>query len=224
MHSLEASTDAELLRIVADRERAPDAARAAEAAFYRRHVRWLYGVLSRKKSHLLSIAGSSAEDLVQETFLRVFDRAHTFREADAPLSDEVATARTRAWLGRVATHLLADHMNRLREVSATPYLERVRVDDLDDEAPSDAQVERADVALVSEGLDQLSEREREILRVTALYAKVGEKQGRLPNAVSRDLAARWQTTNENIRAIRVRALKKLRSFLSARGLEKGGAS
>ena len=82
----------------------------------------------------------------------------------------------------------------------------------------------ADVALVSEGLDGLSEREREILRVTALYGQVGEKRGRLPNAVSRDLAARWGTTNDNIRAIRVRALKKLKEFLSSRGVESGGAS
>ncbi len=130
------------------------------------------------------------------------------------------TARTRAWLGRVATHLLADHMNRLHEVSATPYLERVRVDEPDDEPPH----EPPSLALLCEGLDSLSEREREVLRVTALYGKVGDKQARLPNAVSRDLATRWGTTNDNVRAIRVRAMRKLKSFLSLRGLTTGGVS
>jgi len=214
------ATDAALLRLVADRGASAVAAREAEAEFYRRHVRYLFGVLSRKKGPLLSMAGLSAEDLVQETFIRAFERAHTFREATERLSAEVDTARTRAWLGRVATHLLADHMNRLREVSATPYLERVRVDE-PDEAPSS---DSAGLALVTEGLEVLSEREREILRVTALYGQVGDKRGRLPNAVSRDLAARWGTTNENIRAIRLRAMKKLKEFLSSRGVETGGAS
>ncbi|MFO0613341.1 MAG: sigma factor [Polyangiaceae bacterium] len=213
-------TDAELLASVAGRDVSVARAREAEGTFYRRHVRWLYGVLVRRKGPLLSMAGLSAEDLVQETFLRAFDRAHTFREPAEATSAELAAARTRAWLGRIATHLLADHMNRLREVSATPYLERVRVDVEEEPATDDG----ADVALVREGLDTLSEREREILRVTALYTQVGEKQGRLPNAVSRDLSTRWATTNENIRAIRVRAMKKLKSFLSSRGLEKGGAS
>jgi RNA polymerase sigma factor (sigma-70 family) len=219
MRALDSDTDAALLRRVADRATGEAEARAAEAVFYRRHVRYLFAVLSRKKASLLTLAGLSAEDLVQETFMRAFDRAHTYREPSAPVSAEIGTARTRAWLGRVAIHLLADHLNRLREVSATPYLERLSADEPDDE-PLDG----SNVALVSEGLDSLTEREREVLRVTALYAKVGEKHGRLPNAVSQDLATRWGTTNDNIRAIRVRAMKKLKSFLSARGLQEGGAS
>jgi len=217
MRALDSDSDAALLRAVAGRS---TSARDAESAFYRRHVRWLFAIVSRKKAPLLTMAGLSAEDLVQETFLRAFDRAHTFREPSEPLSAELETARTRAWLGRVATHLLADHLNRLREISASPYLERVLVEDVE----SDDACDHAGVALVSEGLASLSEREREILRVTALYAKVGEKHGRLPNAVSQDLATRWGTNNDNIRAIRVRALKKLKAFLSERGLTEGGAT
>lgn len=220
MSRFESETDAALLRLVAERERSGSEARAAEAVFYRRHVRFLFAVLSKKKAGLLAMAGLSAEDLVQETFMRAFERAHTFRDAPPGTSGEVTTARTRAWLGRVATHLLADHMNRLREVSASPYLERLSVD-FSDEEPAG---ESTTLTLVSEGLDSLTEREREVLQVTALYKKAGEERGRLPNAVSQDLASRWGTTNDNIRAIRVRAMKKLKSFLSSRGLEMEGAS
>jgi len=210
MSPLESETDVALLGRVADRAGSASEARAAEGVFYQRHVRFLYGVLNKRKAELLAAAGLSAEDLVQETFMRAFERAHTFTEGPTDRGAEHARARTRAWLGSVATHLLADHMNRLREVSATPYLERLAVEAVDEAPPA----ESASVALVSEGLDRLSERERDVLRVTALYQRVGEEHGRLPNAVARDLANRWQTTNDNIRAIRVRAMRKLRDFLS----------
>jgi len=218
MSALESETDVALLRRVANRAGSAAEARAAEGVFYQRHVRFLYGVLVRKKTELLSAAGLSAEDLVQETFMRTFERAHTFTEGPADHSPEHTTARTRAWLGSVATHLLADHMNRLREVSATPYLERLSVDAVDEADPGESKT----IALVSEGLDRLTERERDILRVTALYKRAGEEHGRLPNAVAQDLSKRWATTNDNIRAIRARAMKKLEEFLSAQGVQAKG--
>jgi RNA polymerase sigma factor (sigma-70 family) len=221
MTALEADTDAALLERVANRARSAAEARAAEAIFYRRHVRFLYGVLHKRKGQLLAGAGLTAEDLVQETFMRTFERAHTFSEAPADRGAEYATARTRAWLGSVATRLLADHMNRLREVSATPYIERLTAPAID-EAPL---AESTAVALVSEGLELLTERERDILQVTALYKRAGEEHGRLPNAVAQDLSKRWDTSNDNIRAIRVRAMKKLKEFLFSRGADaKGGTT
>ena len=64
--------------------------------------------------------------------------------------------------------------------------------------------------------------ERDVLQVTALYKRAGEEHGRLPNAVAQDLSKRWGTTNDNIRAIRVRAMKKLKEFLFSRGAEAKG--
>jgi RNA polymerase sigma factor (sigma-70 family) len=216
--ALARETDAALLARVA--ARGVDA-RAAEGELYGRHVRFLYGVLHKRRRDLLASAGLSPEDLVQETFQRAFERAATFRPSEETLTAERDTARTRAWLGRVATNLLADHLARLREVSASPYIDRLSSDDLDEPPSSETS---SKVALVAEGLDALSERERDVLRVTALYQRAGEEHGRLPNAVSQDLSTRWQTTNDNIRAIRVRAMKKLKAFLSSRGMKVGGDS
>ncbi len=206
--------DAVLLARVARREAEPAAARAAQARLYERHVRYLYGVLLRSKKSLLDAAGLSAEDLVQETFHRAFEKAHTFQAAEARDADH-ETARTRAWLGRIASNLLADHLGKEREVSASPFIERVVCEGPDDEAPP-SQSPR--VALVAEGLDQLSERERDVLRVSALHFRAGDHQ-RLPNAVSAELAGQWRTTSDNIRAIRMRAMKKLKAFLSSRGAD-----
>lgn len=206
-------SDAELLASIASRSSHLES-NQAQAMFYSRHVRYLYGVLVRRQSKLLSLAGVSAEDLVQETFHRAFERAHTFKPDDT-LDAELGRRRTRAWLGRVAQNLLADQLVRFREVSASPYLDRVSSEGLD-ESPTLSR----EVDLVSEGLDALTEREQDVLRVTALYQRAGDHQ-RLPNAISAELAARWGTSNENIRAIRFRAMKKLTDFVTSRiGQEK----
>lgn len=206
------SSDAQLLALVASGSADREAKRRAQATFYARHVRYLYGVLKQREAKLLSLAGISAEDLAQETFHRAFDRAHTFSAGDV-VDDDHARRRTRAWLGRIAQHLLADHLERFREVSASPYLERVTCDGIEEPRAASRELE-----LVSEGLESLSEREQDVLRVTALYQRAGEHQ-RLPNAVSAELALRWGTTNENIRAIRSRALKKLTEFVTGRVAE-----
>jgi len=203
-------TDAELFARVAERATDESSARRAEEELYSRHVRYLYGALSRQKQRLLDLAGISAEDLVQETFRRAFERASTY-QSDPSMDRDRLSARTRAWLGRIAHHLLADSLDRMREVSASPYLDRVSMDELDRPVP-----DSPELVLVREALSELSEREQDVLRVTALYYRAGEHQ-RLPNAVCAELAARWETSSENVRAIRSRALKKLRQTVVARG-------
>jgi DNA-directed RNA polymerase specialized sigma24 family protein len=205
--------DADLLRRIAGGASDPRGARAAQAIFYERHVRYLYGAVLRQRATLLRLVGVSAEDLVQETFHRAFERARTFQPGEGHDPDR-ARARTRAWLGRIATNLLADHAGAPREIAASPYVERVSCAGIDDEPPP-SQSPRA--RLVAEGLDALSERERDVLRVSALHHRAGEEHQRLPNAVAAELAGRWQTTGDNIRAIRMRAMKKLRAFLASRG-------
>jgi len=207
-----AASDAELIGRIAEQAVDTERASLAQAEFYGRHVRYLYGVLRQQQEKLLNVAGVSAEDLVQETFHRAFERAHTFTPGDAT-SDEQLRRRARAWLGRIAQNLLADYLRRVREVSATPYLEGLSCDGIEQSSEP-----TPELAAVSEGLAALSEREQDVLRVTALYLRAGEHQ-RLPNAVAAELAARWQTTSDNIRAIRSRALKKLKAFVVERGIE-----
>jgi len=211
------STDAELLARIARRASAPEVARLAQASFYARHVRYLYGVLLRQKATLLPLAGISAEDLAQETFQRAFDRAHTFEAADH-LAEDHQRMRARAWLGRVATNLLTDHLQQRREVPASPYLERVGCGGIDDDEPPGSS---PGARLVAAALETLSERERDVLRVSALHYRAGEEHQRLPNAVSAELASRWKITNDNVRAIRVRAMKKLKGLLADAGIGNG---
>jgi RNA polymerase sigma factor (sigma-70 family) len=192
-------------------------ARAAQAELYQRHVRYLFGVLSKQRACLYELAAVSVEDLVQETFRRAFERAASF-VAEPNLDRERAAHRTRAWLGRIAHHLLVDAIEARREVAASPFLDHQIVTE-DDESPPSTPLLRA----VRDGLASLTEREQDVLTITALYQRVGETHQRLPNAVADELAKRWAISQESVRAIRSRALKKLRGFVTARGTVQGEA-
>ena len=209
--------DAELFLRIAQRKSAPARARDAQALIYERHVRYLYGAVLRMNPSLLEMAGTRPEDLVQETFGRAFERAHTYDPGDAH-DPEAQRRRTRAWLGRIASRLLADALRRPRELAASPLVERAQSERIS--APPSSR-RRGRLAVMSEALEQLSEREQDVLRVSALYQKTGEAHQRLPNEVSAELAVRWGTTNDNIRAIRSRAMKKLKSYLLSRGVMQG---
>ncbi len=182
-------------------------ARRAQARFYERHVRYLYGVLKRREAVLRRVAGISVEDLVQDTFQRAFQYGATY-QADGITDSERLRLRTRAWLGRIAQNLVAAALKGQVEVSASPFIERASAEVDEAEPPS-----TREVRAMRKALEELSEREQDVLRVTALYQRVGDDHQRLPNEVSAELAARWGTSNENIRAIRSRAFKKLKSQL-----------
>ncbi len=65
-----------------------------------------------------------------------------------------------------------------------------------------------------EAFDVLSEREQTVLRVTAQFYRLGAKAQRLPNKVANELATQLRVTSEGIRAIRSRAMRKLRAQLT----------
>ena len=203
-------SDAELLERVSRKASNAGAARAAEAEFYARHARYLYGVLVQRVRRPLSLSGREVEDLVQETFFRAFARAGTYSGGDA-WDEESQRRRSRAWLGRIAQRLLADWLADAREVSASPY-----IDTLVEPEPAPPSSRSPRLRLLREALETLNERERDVLRVAALYFRPGEEHQRLPNEVSAELARRWQTSNENLRAIRSRATKKLKEYLAGR--------
>lgn len=203
-------SDAQLLERVSERASDAAGARSAEAEFYERHASYLYAVLTQRVRRLLALSGREVEDLVQETFFRAFARAHSYTAGDA-LDEDSERRRSRAWLGRIAERLLADWLAGAREVSASPYLDTLAEPDA---PPPSSRSPR--LRLMREALDTLSERERDVLRVSALYFRPGAEHQRLPNDASAELARRWGTTGENIRAIRSRALKKLKEYLQPR--------
>lgn len=199
-------SDVELFDRVAQSD-SPARSRAAKQELYERHAAFLFAVLTRRAHRLLSLCSWTPEDLLQETFTRAFERAATFR-GEAGLDEVSQRQRTRAWLGRIAERLLADSLRASKEVLGGPELETVA-----DPGPPSSGSPTAH--LVREALAQLTERERDVLRVSALYMRVGETHQRLPNEVAAELARRWGTDNDNVRAIRHRAMTKVKQYVQA---------
>ena len=59
----------------------------------------------------------------------------------------------------------------------------------------------------------LTEREQDVLRTTFHWYDPAREHQKLPEAVLSELAERWNTTPENIRQIRSRALRRLKDAL-----------
>jgi RNA polymerase sigma factor (sigma-70 family) len=199
MTAQDTEDDAQLLVKIAQRG---TAARPEIQTFYARHVRYLHAVV-RKQCLSLGVTMAEAEDLVHDTFQRAFDRAATFRASAADTEAE-RQRWTRAWLGKIARNLLLELL-RARPETLTGDMDSECERTRDSEPPSH---HLRKLHAIGEAIASLSEREQDVLRVTAMYYRASAHQ-RLPNEVSEELAARWHTTNENIRAIRSRALKRV---------------
>ncbi|MGH7322160.1 MAG: RNA polymerase sigma factor [Candidatus Rokuibacteriota bacterium] len=156
-------------------------------ALYERHRRVMFAFLLR------SVADRpTAEDLLQETFLRVFTRREGYRP----------TAAFRTWLFTIARNLLIDRFRKTRGttgVNGTAALETVP-------APDASPLERAGARELAErleaGVRQLPPSQREILLLSRFaglnHQEVAEVTGASP---------------EGVRVALHRALRRLRAQL-----------
>lgn len=203
-------TDEDLLVLMSWHADDPGVANVAFAQFHKRHVRYLYAVSLEAYAH--DIGHDGVEDLVQETFWRAFKKAATFTPLGTD-DDEAATRRVRAWLGKIAFRLVLTAVRRQNR--------RVKlVTDVDgriESCPDEHTVRRElteEEELVRHGLaDALNKRERDVLRSFASYYDPESEHQYPPVGVIAELCERFATTEENIRQIRRRALKKLRNYI-----------
>ena len=149
-------------------------------------------------------------DLVADTFRRAYEHAGTF-DGGGVTDPERQRLRTRAWLGRIAQRLA---QSTLRGQSRTPmrFLDQDEWQNVAQPQPRAAE-DMARTERVREALMALSERERLVLRVTLQWYRPGEEHQRLPNDIAADLARTLQTTPENLRQIRRRAMRKVAARL-----------
>jgi RNA polymerase sigma factor (sigma-70 family) len=202
-------SDADLMVYMAMGREDPEAAREAWAEFYQRHVGYLYAVCRRAYAPILG-GEAGASDLVADTFLRAYESAGTF-DAGGLVDPERLRRRTRAWLGRIAQRLA------LTLLRGRGFVRTARVDVgewLETSAPEPvAAAESERISRVRQAIERLSDKEQIVIRVTFEWHEPGKPHQRLPNDVAEELAATLQTTPENLRQIRRRALKKIREFL-----------
>jgi RNA polymerase sigma-70 factor, ECF subfamily len=205
-------SDSDLLVYMTMREDDALVADEAWAELYRRHAKYVLGVCQRACQGILS--DGSAEELTHDTLLRAYERASTFN-ADGVPEPERQRFLVRAWLGRIAQNILND---RLRGLSGAIVInldadEWATITDDHDQGCSSHSLR---IKLIGECLEALAEREKHVLRITMQHFKPKEPHQRLPNEVSEDLARALQTTPENIRQLRRRAMRKVKECVESK--------
>jgi RNA polymerase sigma factor (sigma-70 family) len=208
-------TDEDLMVFMTWKSEHPDEARAAFAEFHSRHVRYLFAVCLRAYSD--DIGNDSVEDLVQETFWRAFEKADTFKLMNG--DEDTARRRVRAWLGQISFRLVLtaarQQKHRVRLVSGECEL----VNNCPGTNAPRRKLTRQE-ELVRRGLkDLLNEKERHVLEAFASYYDAESEHQYPPDGLVAELCERLMTTEENVRQIRRRALRKLKDFITAQELE-----
>ena len=182
-------------------------ASAACTEFYNRHVRYLYAVVGR--THRSALGQAGVEDIVMETFGRVFEKAKTYEPCGAP-DARGKTLNVLKWVSAIAHNIAVDQYrdsdSRLQLVDDWNPLEDQIVIAAEHELSPDEMVIRNELATCSE-------RDRTITLVTMQYYDPSRPHQRLPNDVVQDLAKTFDTTPENIRQVRKRVLEKIRRRL-----------
>lgn len=174
---------------------------AALETLYARHSRAVFALLFR-------IVGDrqTAEDLLQEAFLRAWQHAGAYREAQG---------RVLPWLLGVAHHLaLNEHRRRRRRPLSASKRDGPGGDDQQDpdhlqgvaNDPSDEVWERLRGARVDKAMAQLPEQQRAII---ALYA-TGHSQS--------EIASRLHEPLGTVKSRMRRGLLRLRDLLQAEGI------
>jgi DNA-directed RNA polymerase specialized sigma24 family protein len=192
-------------------DRADGDAREAYGAFYERHEPWLRAMIRTRRLGKLVDWDEGRKDAVQLTFQRAYRRAGTFRLDDlAGCGGDDAARKVRAWLGGIATNVIADIL-RAQRTEVPLYEDRhdappTPLELLDPEGPPPA------VEALAAELEKLSEKEQEVIAADMEH-KTGMANEHLPPGIAQELASRWGSTTANVRKVRQRAHQKLRERL-----------
>lgn len=208
-----------LLSLMAGRNNDPASAEQAFAEFYNRHRDYVFRIACKAANGLFD--DDEKLDLVQETFIRVYEKAHTFK---GRAFDDVTQERkwARAWLGVIANHLLIDKLRKNKGVRLLSYDDEQVKREAEWKRVAASLPKSSEHRLVHEALEQLTEKEQWILRLAALNYSPGNKELRIPDADLDELAKTYNVSKASIRQTKNRAKEKVKNYLEARFQQKGG--
>jgi RNA polymerase sigma factor (sigma-70 family) len=208
-------------------------AKEAWKTFYLRYINDLYRLVHR----LSGVSPSDIEDLAQDTMVKAWRSAHTFRGGgdDDP---DTARRRTLAWLGRIAKNhywemrrrkiILVNESEaqvdeppkektRSHRLSKLHHEVRKALDAVTGVVEAGAETISIQRQLLQEALATLTEREKEIILATYEHYEPGQQeQRRLPKEAVNKICQRFEITPDNLRQIRKRAYEKLEQYVGER--------
>jgi len=201
-------SDDDLLRIIGQKEDR-EAAKIAWESLYNRHVKYLLGVC--RQAYGWRLGPSAMDDLVSETFIRVYETAAASYRPGAMADPDLRRQQVRAWLAAIAGHIALGLLCG-RKIDAPIHLNQ---DEWQDVAHVSSEPESKLVAEVCRVMHLvLTDKEQDVIRSTFLWNTPARDFQRMPESELVELASRYGTNATNIRKIRERALKKLRDALA----------
>jgi RNA polymerase sigma factor (sigma-70 family) len=154
---------------------------------------------------------SIAKEIFQKTILKAFDNVNDFDFENA-WSEEKFRNKVAAWLNKIAYNLFIDMLKERSKYVALD--EDYNAIEDDGPSPDDFEFEQDDMTQLKlqDALDSLNERERFIVNKCIEHNCLDNKD-HLPDDVISDICRSLKIKKGNIRVIKLRALKKMRTIL-----------
>ena len=140
--------------------------------------------------------------------MKAFDGAATFNHA-AVCEPSVQKRKSRGWLVRIVENLVRDKFRDQPNVCLIDEAEIERLGGSESPGPVAEVPENERLKLLESELGRLSDLEQTVLRATMFEWQPDQQQQRMPHAALSRLCEQTGKSPENIRQIRLRALKKL---------------
>jgi|ERR1700731_1208990 len=204
--------DFDLIRRMADQKSDLATAKEAWGHFYLRHHQILLRNCMSDLGYLLGPEG--VKDVVQDTFLKAFDRAESFNYRE-PCEAVVQERKCRGWLARIAENIARDRFRGQPEVRIVEDADIEQIESPRREDADETQIpENERLKVLESGFALLSEVEQTVLRATMLWWQADQQHQRMPNAAMLQLSQQIGKSPENIRKIRSRAVDKLEKYVN----------
>lgn len=203
-------TDEDLLIYISMKDDDPDTAKIAFKEFYRRHAPYLYNVLVRQYHSLQGT--TEINDLLQDTFLKAYRKAGTYKCIGTKNLKE-SEANVRAWIGKIAKNTHNDNYRKNKN-NKKEYLEDIEWENIPNR-PESVNVKTEEKQIIEKALDTFSERDKAIILASYQYYDFEEGDFKIPREELKALCDRFQTTRDNVRQIRKRALQKIKEYANA---------
>lgn len=179
--------------------------------FHRRFANYLYAVIRNACSGFIPVYGDTfVESVFSNTMLTIYEKAGEFTSVES-LDEDHKVKRIKSWLGKIARNETFQLLREYREGQEridynTDFINESNIID----EPEENEVKTIEKKLLDIALNSLKEKERDILLTFFRYEEAGKNT---PTNVLQELCTYYDTTSENLRQIKSRALKKINEHI-----------
>ncbi len=191
--------------------------RQAFEEFYNRFKDFVL-LICRKSCIAFDNSYQLADDIFQQTFLKVLHKGHTFRKKPAP-NKEIYTADIKCWLSMIAKNELINFLRKNPDEKSLSIPNRLRSDDMENLPFYPTEIDNQVIQpptlqqhILEKGLAVLTEDERMVLMAYMLYYNRQAPNSHLPDEVIKNLTDKLGIKSASLRQIKSRALQKIRNI------------